>query len=93
MYTRILNRMREKIRQREYVMTSHARKEMNEDDFRVYDVERCILTGTVLERQIDKATSEKKYRIRGKTVMDDDIEIVAKLSPIGTLVIVTVYAP
>jgi hypothetical protein len=83
--------MREKVRRREYVVTLHARKEMNDDELTIYDIERGILTGETIERQQDKVTAEWKYRIRGKTVEDDGVEIIAKLSPIGKLVIITVY--
>jgi len=54
--------MQEKIRQRRYVMTLHAEEEMNDDGLTIYDVERCILTGKVLERQKDAVTAEWKYR-------------------------------
>lgn len=93
MFERILNRMREKIRQREYVMTLHAEEEMNDDDLTIYDVERGILTGEILERQKDRATTEWKYRIRGQTVDGGEVGVIAKLSPTGKLVIITVYIP
>ncbi|HIE28212.1 TPA: DUF4258 domain-containing protein [Candidatus Poribacteria bacterium] len=83
--------MREKVRRREYVVTSHARKEMNDDGLTIYDVERGILTGEIIERQQDKVTAEWKYRIRGETVEDDEVEVIAKISPTGKLVIITVY--
>jgi hypothetical protein len=92
MFKRILKRMREKVRRREYVMTFHARKEMNDDGLTIYDVERGIVTGEILERQQDKVTAEWKYRIRGEIVEGDKIEIIAKLSPTNKLVIITVYA-
>lgn len=38
MFDRILNRMREKIRKRQYIMTYHARREMHYDDLAVYDM-------------------------------------------------------
>ena len=40
--------MREKIRRNEYVVTLHARKEMNDDNFSIFDVERGILTGAIV---------------------------------------------
>jgi threonine aldolase len=73
-------------------MTFHARKEMNDDGLTIYDVERGIVTGEILERQQDKVTAEWKYRIRGEIVEGDKIEIIAKLSPTNKLVIITVYA-
>ena len=74
-------------------MTHHARKEMNADGFTIYDVERGILTGEILERQRDHTTGEAKYRMRGETVDGFDVEILTKLSPTGKLVIITVYRP
>lgn len=93
MYERVLRRFREKVRTREYVMTLHAEEEMTEDGFTVYDVERGILTGEILERQRDHVTRESKYRIRGKTVFAAEIELIAKLGPTGKMVIITVYSP
>jgi Domain of unknown function (DUF4258) len=92
MFERILKRMREKIRTRQYVMTLHAEEEMN-NDLTIYDVERGILTGVILERQKDRVTAEWKYCIKGGTVTGEDVEIIAKLSPTGKLVILTVYIP
>ena len=93
MFERILKRMREKVRKRQYVMTRHARKEMDDDGLTIYDVERSILTGEIQEHQKDKVTAELKYRIRGKTVEGSDVEVIAKLSPTGKVVIITVYVP
>jgi len=93
MFGRILKRMRGRVRRREYVVTLHARREMNTDELSIYDVERGILTGEILERQHDRLTAEWKYRIRGKTTEGDKVEIVAKLSNTGKLVIITVYLP
>ena len=58
--TECQNRMREKIRKRDYVMTYHTRREMNYDDLTIYDVERVIPAGEILERQKDKTTNEWK---------------------------------
>lgn len=93
MLERILNEMRDKIRQRKYVMSIHAEEEMNDDCLSIYDVERGILTGKIVERQKDKETAEWKYRISGQTITGNEVEVIAKLSPTGKLVIITVYAP
>ncbi len=92
MYDRILRRMQERIRRREYVVTLHARKEMNDDRLSIYDIERGVLSGEILERQRDRGTRETKYRIRGQNLEEAGIEVVAKISPTGKLVIITVYA-
>ncbi|MFQ5824886.1 MAG: DUF4258 domain-containing protein [bacterium] len=93
MFKRILIRMREKVRRNEYVVTFHARKEMNDENITVFDVESGIFTGEILERQKDQITAEWKYRVKGKTIADGEIELIAKLSPTGKLVIITVYEP
>lgn len=93
MFDRILKEMRDKIRKLEYIMSIHADEEMNDDCLTIFDVERCILTGKILERRKDKNTAEWKYRINGKSLAGSEVEVVAKISPTGKLVIITVYMP
>jgi hypothetical protein len=91
MFGRDLNRMREKIRTRQYVMTLHAEEEMDDDELSIFDVERGILTGEIVERQQDRVTGEWKYLIEGETVTGDSVSVVTKFSVTGKLVIITVY--
>ena len=91
MYDRILKRMQEKIRTRQYVMTLHAEEEMDDDELSIFDIERCILTGEITERQKDTVTKEWKYVIEGKSVSRDKVGTVTKLSLTGKLIIITVY--
>lgn len=46
-------------------MTIHAEEEMDEDSLSIFDVERAILTGDIIERQKDRETGEWKYLVRG----------------------------
>ena len=91
MFGHILQRMREKVRALDYVMTIHAEEEMEDDDISILDVEHVILTGEIIERQQDQETGEWKYLIAGNTLADDPIIVVAKLALTGTLFIITVY--
>ncbi|MFP4350943.1 MAG: DUF4258 domain-containing protein [Thermodesulfobacteriota bacterium] len=91
MYDRILKRMREAIRTRSYLMTLHAEEEMNDDNLSIFDVERIILTGKIVERQKDKVTTEWKYLIEGDTLSNKLAIVVSKLAITGKLVIITVY--
>ena len=91
MFNRILVELQERIRNRDYVMTYHARKEMNEDELSIDDVEQGILSGEIIERQKDKTTGEWKYRINGETLSAEGIEVITKFSTTGKLVIITVY--
>jgi len=91
MFEQILKRMREKIRVSEYVMTTHAEEEMSEDELTIFDVERVILIGEIVERQRDHQTEEWKYMIRGQTIAGEDVVVAAKLSVTGVVVVITVY--
>jgi len=91
MFERVLKQMRGKIRTRQYVMTLHAEEEMNNDGLTIFDVERGLLTGEIVERQKDKVTGEWKYLVEGRTIEGDVVVVVNKLSPTGKLVIITVY--
>lgn len=91
MFTHVLRRMRQRIRTGDYVMSLHAEEEMVDDDLSIFDVERCVLVGTISERQTDHKTGEWKYVIQGPAIGGAPVTVVAKLSPTGKLVIVTVY--
>ncbi len=91
MYDRILKQMQERIRTRRYVMTLHAEEEMTECNLSIFDVERGILTGRIIERQKDHATAEWKYLVEGESITGNLVVVVAKLSVTGKLVIITVY--
>ena len=91
MFDRILKRMRDKVRTREYVVTLHAEEEIDDDELTVFDVERAVLTGTIVGRQRDPVTREWKYLVKGPTTASDTLVIVAKLTPTGKLAVITVY--
>jgi hypothetical protein len=48
-FDRILKEMRDKNRNREYIMTVYGEEEMDNDSLTIFDVERCILNGKILE--------------------------------------------
>jgi len=90
-FQRILKQIREKVRQRQYVMTLHAEEEMSDDNLSIFDVERSLLTGEIVERQKDAVTGEWKYLVKGDTFAGAEMMTVAKISPTGKLVIITIY--
>ena len=91
MFDKILKQFRDKICANRYVMTIHAEEFMDDDGLTIFDVERAILTGKIAERQKDKKTGEWKYLIKGHTVYDMNVFVVAKLSPTGKMFIITVF--
>jgi hypothetical protein len=84
--------MRQLVLERRYIVTAHAYDEMAADNLTVWDVESAILTGKIVERQKNQATSENKYRLRGETLDGSSMEVVAKFSITGKLVVITVYS-
>jgi len=88
---RILRRIQERIRTRQYVMTLHAEEEMDDDELSIFDIERCILTGEIIERQKDRDTEKWKYVIEGQSIAGNKVGTVTKLSITGKLIIITVY--
>lgn len=72
-------------------MTVHAEEEMEADGLNVFDVERCILTGRIVERQRDRVTGEWKYVIHGETTEGASAAVVAKLGPTDKAVVLTVF--
>jgi len=91
MYERILKQMRERIRTRQYVMTFHAEEEMADDNLSIFDIERVVLTGQIIERQKDDNTKEWKYIVEGETIASGIAVVIGKVSITGKLVIITVY--
>jgi hypothetical protein len=91
MFERMLGRFRSLIRSGEYLLSIHALEEMAEDDVLTEDVENVILTGGIVERQIDRATRERKYVFLGRDLAGDPIGVVAKIGAVGKVVILTVY--
>jgi hypothetical protein len=83
--------MREKVRSRQYIMSLHAMEEMEDDELSIFDIESCVLTGQIIERQKDAASAEWKYIVRGQALSGELIITVGKLSITGKLVLITVY--
>lgn len=64
---------------------------MGEDDVLAEDIENVILSGAIVERQIDRATNERKYVVSGTDLAGEPVGVVLKTGPTGKLVVITVY--
>jgi len=91
-FQKVLKLLREKIRTRQYIMTLHAEEEMDDEGLTVYDIENAIMSGNLVERQKDKPSSEWKYRISGKALSGEEVEVIAKIGRTGKAVIITIYS-
>lgn len=93
MPSRVLAKIRDLVRSRQYVMTLHAEEEMDADGFSIFDVENALLAGGIVGRQTDRESKERKYLVQGPSAdQATDLVVVVKFGRGGTLVIVTLYA-
>ena len=84
-------RIRHLIRTLNYVVSTHAADELEDDHLSILDLENIVLTGQIVERQRDRATREVKYVIQGTTLEGSTGEVVIKVGQSGRLVVITVY--
>ncbi len=87
----VLKQLRSLIRKRQYIITIHALEEMDEDDVLAEDIENVILTEQIVERQVDRATKERKYVLEGADCSGQPVHVVLKIGQTGKAVIITVY--
>ena len=88
---RLIDRIREKIRLREYDMTVHAMEEMAEDDLDILDIEESVLCGRVVRRNIRDPLGPK-YTIEGLALDNEKlVGVVGRFSSSSRFLIITVY--
>ena len=86
-----INRFRNLIRTLNYVVSTHAAEELEDDGLSILDLENIILTGQITERQRDVQTHEIKYVISGSTLDGSHAQAVVKVGFTGKLIIITAY--
>lgn len=83
--------MRQRIRECDYYLSSHAEDEMAEDSFDRPDVEHAILHGFV-EKKMTRDPRGTRYRVEGPACDGRLMHVVCRLQVAGGMIIVTVYA-
>ncbi|MEH2053240.1 DUF4258 domain-containing protein [Nostoc sp.] len=86
-----IDRIREKIRLRQYDMSAHAMEEMAEDMLTILDVEEAVLRGQIIRVEKDDPRGTK-YIVVG-TALDQQtpVGIVGRFASNGRYLIITVY--
>lgn len=79
------------IRTLNYVVSTHAAEELEDDNLSILDIESIVLTGQISERQRDRQSREAKCVVHGVTLDGTRAEAVLKLGATGKLVVITVY--
>lgn len=86
----IIQRIRRKIIDREYFLSSHAEEEMWEDRLERSDIENAIFKGRI-EKRLTKDPRGTRYRIEGPASDGRLLHVVARINEEGSLVIITAY--
>jgi hypothetical protein len=86
----VIDRIREKIRSRDYYLSSHAEDEMAEDGFERKDVENAVLTGTV-EKKLTRDPRGTRYQLEGPACDGRLMNVLCRFKETGPLIIITIY--
>lgn len=86
-----LQKIRQKIVDREYYLSSHAEDEMLDEQLERFDVEHAILKGKI-ERKLTRDLRGTRYRMEGPARDGRMIQVVCRFREDSNLIIVTVYA-
>ena len=86
-----ISQYRHLIRTLNYVVSTHAAEELEDDNLNILDLENIVLTGEIIERQRDAKTREVKCVVAGITLDGTAAEAVVKVGFTGKLIVITVY--
>jgi DNA polymerase/3'-5' exonuclease PolX len=86
-----IDRLRQKVKDRDYFMSSHAEDEMVDDLLERRDVEQAILQGRI-EKVMTHDDRGIRYRVEGATMDGRLIHVICRFRENGSLIVITVYA-
>ena len=86
----IIDRIRQKVRNRDYYLSSHAEEEMAEDGFERQDVENAILQGFI-QKKLTHDYRGTRYRVEGPATDERPMHVLCRFKEAGPLIIITVY--
>ncbi len=84
------DRIRRKVRDRDYYLSAHAEEEMADDNFERRDIEHAMLRGVVEKRLTDDLRGVR-YRVEGPALDGRLMHVVCRYRDLGDLIVITVY--
>jgi len=87
----IIQRIRQKVIDRAYYLSSHAEEEMWADHLERADLEHAILKGGIEKRMIQDFRGTR-YRIEGPSLDFRIIHVICRFDEKSELLVITVYA-
>lgn len=85
-----LQRIRQKVLEREYYISIHAEEEMLDDYLERADIEHAILNGQI-EKKFTEDIRGTRYRIEGPSRDGRIIHVICRFQLFGNLIIITTY--
>lgn len=86
-----IDRIKEKIRLRQYDMSAHAMEEMAEDFLTILDVEAAVLSGQVIRFEKDDPRGTKYIVVGTALEGQTPVGVVGRFASSGRYLIITVY--
>jgi len=86
-----IQKIRQKILDKEYYLSDHAEEEMLDDELERRDIENAILKGNI-EKKLTEDARGSRYRIEGPARDGRIIHVVCRFKEHGDLIVITAYA-
>ena len=86
-----IQRIRQKILDHSYYLSSHSEAEMLDDGLERRDVENAILKGRI-QRKLSEDVRGIRYRIEGPAEDGRPIHVICRFKEDAFLIVITVYA-
>ena len=87
----IIQRIRQKVIDRRYYLSSHAEEEMLDDDLDRNDIENAILKGYI-EKRMTQDIRGPRYRLEGPALDGRLIHVLCRFKENANMILITVYA-
>jgi hypothetical protein len=88
---RVIDKLRDLVREERYQISLHANEEMANDLLEAVDVENAILTGSITKR-FTKDPRGTRYEVTGESSDGRTMAVVCRIVAADWLTIVTVFA-
>ena len=86
-----IQRIIQKVIDREYYLSSHAEEEMLDDDLERIDIENAILKGCI-EKRMTQDIRGTRYRLEGPALDGRLIHVICRFKETANMILITVYA-
>lgn len=87
----LIQKIRQRIIDREYYLSSHTEEEMREDKLTRKDIENALCNGKVVKK-LTHDERGTRYKIEGPSLSGKRMSVICRFKDEGNFVIITVYA-